>query len=66
MNVYEFRHGGHYLGGLSIVVAESLLQAIELTRAALIEHKLSPNGMQFVRQINTEVPRCFVLEDGDY
>lgn len=66
MNIYEVRHDGHYLGGLSIVIAETEIQAIELTRAAIIEHGLSTKGISVVRPLKVDEPRCYVLDDGDY
>lgn len=66
MNVYEVRHDGHYLGGLSIVIAESDAQALELTEVAIKEHGLSIKGCQVVRALRIDRPHCYVLDDGDY
>lgn len=66
MNVYEVRHDGHYLGGLSIVVAENEFQALELAVEAVRAHGLSPNGCKVVRPLSLERPFCYVLDDGDY
>lgn len=66
MNVYEVRHEGHYLGGLSVVVAESEERALSLTKFALVERGLSSNNVYVARKLNLEVERCFVLDDGDY
>ena len=66
MNVYEVRHDGHYLGGLSIVVAESEERALALTKFAVVEHGLSVSNVRVVRKLNLEQERCFVLDDGDY
>lgn len=66
MNIYEVRHDGHYLGGLSIVVAVDEVQATELTKAAIPEHGLKTDGIRVVRRLDIETPRCYVLDDGDY
>lgn len=66
MNIYEVRHAGHFLGGLSIVVAEDEERARALTAEAIIEHGLKTEGIEVVRRLNLEKERCFVLDDGDY
>jgi hypothetical protein len=66
MNIYEVRHDGHYLGGLSIVFAENEAQAVELTKAAIVEHGLSTKGITVMRPLKTDEPRCYVLDNGDY
>ena len=65
-NIYEVRHGGHYSGDLSIVVASDEVQAAELTKAAIQEHGIKTEGIEVRRRLNTDIPRCFVLDDGDY
>lgn len=65
-NVYEVQHDGHYIGGKSIVVASDEAQAVELTKAALPEHGLKTDGIKVLRRLNTDLPRCFVVDDGDY
>ncbi len=66
MNIYEVRHDGHYLGGLSIVVADNEAQAVELTKAAIVEHGLKTDGIKVVRALGVTEPRCYVLDNGDY
>lgn len=66
MNVYEVRHDGHYLGGLSVVVADDEKQAIELTKPAIKEHGLACDGIRVVRKLSVDKPHCYVLDDGDY
>lgn len=66
LNVYEVRHAGIWLGGLSIVVAESEEKALALTKFALVERSLSADNIQVVRKLNLTEPNCFVLNDGDY
>ena len=65
MNVYEARHAGHGLGGLSIIVAETEEQAMELLLKALDAHGLKREHARIVRRLNTDEPRCFVLDEGD-
>lgn len=66
MNVYEVHHDGHYLGGLSIVVAKDEARALALTKFAMAEHGLKADGIHIARRLNIEEERCFVLDDGDY
>jgi hypothetical protein len=66
MNVYEVRHDGHYLGGLSIVVAESEEHAVLLTKLAIVEHGCKTDGINVVRLLDMSQPCCYVLDDGDY
>lgn len=66
MNVYEVRHDGIWLGGLSIVVAPDEARALALTKFAMVEHKLKTDGIRVVRKLNLEQEHCFVLENGDY
>lgn len=66
MNVYEVRHDGHYLGGLSVVIAENEDQAIKLTADAIVGHGLKPDGIRVARRLKTDLPHCYVLDDGDY
>ena len=66
MNVYEVTHDGHHLSGRSIVVAADEAQAIKLTKAAIPEHGLKTEGIEVMRRLNTDVPRCYVIDDGDY
>lgn len=66
MNIYEVRHDGHYLGGLSIVIAVDEAHAIELTKAAIPTHGLRVDGIRVIQRLDQEMPRCYVLDDGDY
>jgi hypothetical protein len=66
MNVYEVRHEGHYLSGVSIVVAKDEARAEHLTKLALVEHGLPAAHIWEVRKLNVEAERCFVLNNGDY
>lgn len=66
MNIYEVRHDGHFLGGLSVVVAVDESHAIELTKAAIAAHGLKIDGIRVIRRLDQETPRCYVLDDGDY
>lgn len=66
MNVYEVRHDGHFLGGLSVVMAETEEQAIELTKEAIVGHGLKTDGITVERQLRTDRPHCYVLDNGDY
>lgn len=67
MNVYEVHHDGHYLGGLSIVVAATEERAIELTRVAIAEHGCDPTKpVEVVRTLPVDKEHCFVLDNGDY
>jgi hypothetical protein len=66
VNVYEVRHNGIWLGGLSIVVAESEVRALALTKFAMIEHHLSVDDIRVVRQLNLQQEHCYVLDNGDY
>ena len=67
MNVYTCTdHDGHWVGGASVIVANSEHEARELLKAELYEHGLDSNKPFTLRQINTEKPRAFVLQDGDY
>ncbi len=66
MNVYEVRHKGDYLNGVSIVVADSEAQALELARTEVERHGLDMESVTLARRLNTDVPRCFVVWDGYY
>ena len=45
-------HSGHWLGGLSIVVAESEARALSLVKFALVEHGLPAANINVVRSLN--------------
>ena len=66
MNVYEAHHSGHYLGGVSIIVAETEEAAWTLLTAALMEHGLPLTNAKIMRRLNTDEPRCFVVWNGNY
>lgn len=66
MNVYEVRHDGHFLGGLSVVIAETEEQAIALTREAIVGHGLKTDDIKVARRLKTDIPHCYVLDNGDY
>jgi hypothetical protein len=67
MNVYTCDdHDGHWVGVASVVVADSEDEARALLRAELPKHGLDGNKPFTLRQINTQEPRAFVLQNGDY
>jgi hypothetical protein len=68
LNVYTCcDHDGHWpVGGASVVVAESEPMARDLLIAALRDHGIRQSGAFTLRLINTDQPRAFVLNDGEY
>jgi hypothetical protein len=67
MNIYTCTdHDGHWVGVASVVVADSEDQARALLAAELKTHGLDGAKPFTLRRINTEAPRAFVLQDGDY
>ena len=70
MNIYvSIDHDSHYpVGCCSVVVAESEHVAKLLLDEQLIERRLKPSRQNpyTLRKINSEIPRAFVLLDGDY
>lgn len=65
-NVYEAHHHGVWLSGVSIVVADTEDQAMELLLAELKAHGLKTDRAKIMRRLNIDDARCFVLWDGDY
>ena len=68
MKVYTCTdHDGHWpVGVSSVIVATHEAQAAELLKAELKAHGLDPNKPFTLRQIQTEKPQAFVLQDGEY
>jgi hypothetical protein len=59
-------HKGHWpVGVASVVVADSETGARQLLDRELRLHGLAPSDYT-LQEISTELPRAFVLTDGDY
>lgn len=68
MNVYTcVDHDGHWpVGVSSVVVADTEEDARALLTTALTEHGLDGRKPFTLRRINTDDPRAFILQDGEY
>lgn len=77
MNVYTCTdHAAFYVGGASVIVAETELQAYELLRAALIAEGLENlvlvrertggHAMPTFQLLDTTRAQAIVLKNGDY
>ena len=67
MEVYTCTdHDGHWVGVASVVVAGSEEAARDLLKAELKTHGLDGDRAFTLRRINTDHPKAFVLQDGDY
>jgi hypothetical protein len=66
MNVYEITFDGMWLGGKSIVIAESEARALAMVKFDLTERKISTNGIQVVRSAPHDKEQIVYLDSGDY
>jgi hypothetical protein len=67
VNIYTCTdHDGHWVGVASVVVASTEDEARALLCAELREHGLDDKRPFTLRRINTDQPKAFVLQDGDY
>lgn len=64
--LYIVEHGGHYLGGTSLVVAEDEHQARILARAKLDTDGLPGEPINSIVEFDITTPRAAILTDGDY
>jgi hypothetical protein len=68
MNLYVCTdHDGHYpVGVCSVIVASSEENARHLLMAELEVHGLNASKAFTLRKLSMDVPKAFVLRDGDY
>jgi hypothetical protein len=67
MNVYTCTdHDGHWVGVASVIVAEDEEDARVLLIKELRSHGLDEAKPFTLQKINTNDPRAYVLQNGDY
>jgi hypothetical protein len=59
-------HETHFVGGASIIVAETEEQAHDLLVAELLTHGLEQKSKPTLYEIDTTKPKATVLYNGDY
>jgi hypothetical protein len=65
MRVWTCLHDGIWLGGCSVIVAESEEQARALIVAELRERQLCDSDIE-LREVDTRRPQVIMLANGDY
>ena len=63
--VFAARHDGHYLGGYSVVIAESAEEAYRMMRLELANLKLDEEDIE-IEEVSLDFPSVTVQFDGDY
>lgn len=66
MNVYTVNHGGVYIEGVSLVIAESIDMALILINKELESMHLGKVEKKDIKQQDTSTRRVDVLFNGDY
>jgi hypothetical protein len=64
--IYLVRHDTGYIGGTTLVVAESEERAVALTKFELTARGLIANQVYVDRSIDTDKESCTLIDDGDY